>query len=67
MLPYCGKTLRVKDSVQQIIDEETGRMMKIPKDSLILEGAVCSGVRSTGRWFCPGRYTPSGARRGWSE
>lgn len=66
MLPYCGKTLRVKDSVQQIISEETGRMMKIPKDSLILEGAVCSGVRSTGRWFCPREIYPFW-REAWLE
>jgi hypothetical protein len=66
MLPYCGKTLRVKESVQQIINEETGRMMKIPKDSLILEGAVCSGVRSTGRWFCPREIYPFW-REAWLE
>lgn len=53
MLPYCGKTLRVKARVDRIIDEKTGRMMKIPKDCLILEGCVCSGERSLGRWFCP--------------
>jgi hypothetical protein len=53
MLPYCGRTLRVKDSVDRIIDDRTGRMLKIPKDSLILEGAVCSGKRTPGCWFCP--------------
>ena len=53
MLPYCGRTLRVKDRVDRLIDDKTGRMLKIPKDCLILEGAVCSGERSAGRWFCP--------------
>ena len=53
MLPYCGRTFRVKDRVRRIIDDKTGRMLKIPKDSLILDGVVCSGERSTGRWFCP--------------
>jgi hypothetical protein len=53
MLPYCGRTVRVKDTVDRIIDEKTGRMLKIPKDSLILEGAVCSGERTPGCWFCP--------------
>ena len=33
-------------------------MLKIPKDCLILEGAVCSGERSTGRWFCPREIYP---------
>jgi hypothetical protein len=58
MLPYCGRTLRVKDRVEQIIDDKTGRMLKIPKDCLILEGAVCSGERSAGRWFCPREIYP---------
>ena len=53
MLPYCGRTFRIKDRVRQIIDDKTGRMLNIPKDSLILDGVVCSGERSTGRWFCP--------------
>ena len=52
--------------MQQIIDEETGRMMNIPKDSLILEGAVCSGERSTGRWFCPRQIYPYW-REAWLE
>jgi len=66
MLPYCGRTLRVKDRVERIIDDKTGRMIKIPKDSLILEGAVCSGVRSTGRWFCPRQIYPFW-REAWLE
>src|SRR5262249_16026649 len=48
MLPYCGRTVRVKDTVNRIVDDKTGRMLKIPKDSLILEGAVCSGERTPG-------------------
>jgi hypothetical protein len=58
MLPYCGRTLRVKDRVQRIIDDRTGRMIEIPSDCLILEGAVCSGERSHGRWFCPREIYP---------
>jgi hypothetical protein len=58
MLPYCGRTVRVKDTVDRIIDEKTGKMLKIPKDSLILEGAVCSGERTPGCWFCPREIYP---------
>jgi hypothetical protein len=58
MLPYCGRTFRVKDRVERIIDDKTGRMLKIPKDCLILDGAVCPGERSTGRWFCPREIYP---------
>jgi hypothetical protein len=53
MLPYCGRTLRVKDRVQRIVDDRTGRMLTIAKDCIILDGSVCSGECSTGRWFCP--------------
>ena len=62
MLPYCGRTFRIKDRVRRIIDDKTGRMLNIPKDCLILEGAVCSGERSTGRWFCPRQDLPLLAR-----
>ena len=58
MLPYCGHTFRVKDRVDRIVDDKTGRMLKIPKDCLILDGAVCSGERSAGRWFCPREIYP---------
>jgi hypothetical protein len=58
MLPYCGRTFRVKDRVRRIIDDKTGRMLNIPKDSLILDGAVCSGERSPGCWFCPRQIYP---------
>lgn len=53
MLPYCGRTFRVKDRVQRIIDDKTGRMLNIAKDCIILEGVVCAGECSAGRWFCP--------------
>jgi hypothetical protein len=58
MLPYCGQTLRVKKRVDRLIDEKTGRMLRIPKDCIILEGPVCSGECSTGRWFCPREIYP---------
>jgi hypothetical protein len=58
MLPYCGGTYRVKDSVNRIIDERTGRMINISRDCLILEGVICSGERSVGRWFCPREIYP---------
>ena len=58
MLPYCGRTLRVKARVNRLIDEKTGRMLRIPKDCIILEGSVCSGECSTGRWFCPREIYP---------
>jgi hypothetical protein len=58
MLPYCGQTLRVKARVDRIIDETTGRMLRIPKDCIILDGPVCSGECTLGRWFCPREIYP---------
>jgi hypothetical protein len=53
MLPFCGDTFRVKDVVQKIVDDKTGRMLKFRKDCIILDGTVCSGERSLSCWFCP--------------
>jgi hypothetical protein len=64
MLRYCGKTLRVKARVNRIIDESSGRMLRIKKDCIILEGSVCSGECSTGRWFC-GREIYAYWREAW--
>ena len=58
MLRYCGRTLRVKARVNRLIDESTGRMVHIKRDCIILEGSVCSGECSTGRWFCPREIYP---------
>lgn len=66
MLPYCGRTFRIKQKVQRIIDDKTGRMLKIPKDCLILEGVVCSGERTPGNWFCPRQIYPFW-RESWLE
>ena len=58
MLPFCGHTFRIRDRVQRIIDDKTGRMLKIPKDCIILEGVVCSGELTPGNWFCPRQIYP---------
>ena len=53
MAPYCGGRYRVQDRVERIIDERNGQMLEIPSDCLILNGVVCSGEHSRGRWLCP--------------
>ena len=58
MLPYCGGQYRVRDRVERIIDERTGQMIEISSDCLILDGVVCSGEHSEGRWFCPRAIFP---------
>jgi len=58
MLPYCGRTLRVLQKVEKIIDERTGAMRTLPNDCWILEGAVCSGYLSRNRLFCTRHIYP---------
>jgi hypothetical protein len=64
MQRLCGQTFRVKARVNQIIDESTGRMIHMKRDCIILEGGVCSGECSTGRWFC-GREIYAYWREAW--
>jgi hypothetical protein len=58
MLPYCGRTMRVRDRVERVIDDKTGRMLNLRKDCLILEGSYCSGELTMGCWFCPRQIYP---------
>jgi hypothetical protein len=58
MIPYCGGRYRVQDRVQRIINERNGCMIELSSDCLILEGVVCRGEHSPGRWFCPRAIYP---------
>jgi hypothetical protein len=58
MVPYCGGRYRVQDRVQRIINERNGCMIELSSDCLILEGVVCRGEHSPGRWFCPRAIYP---------
>jgi hypothetical protein len=66
MKPYCGGRYRVRDRVERIIDEQTGQMIEISSDCLILDGVVCGGELSRGRWFCPRAIYPYW-REAWLE
>ena len=43
MLAYCGRRARVLRRIEKIIDEKTGRMLKIKRDTVILDGVICRG------------------------
>jgi hypothetical protein len=58
MLPYCGKSFRVLRRVERIVNEKTGRMIRMPNDCLILEGVTCGGCLSSNRLFCPRSIYP---------
>ena len=58
MLPYCGKTYTVKRPVRRFIDEASGEMIELKTDAVILDGVICQGYDSIGRWFCPRAIYP---------
>ena len=55
MLHYCGMQGRVLRRVEHIIDEQSGRMIHIKGDCIILDGVVCTG---TYHRSCPRRIFP---------
>jgi hypothetical protein len=60
MIPYCGKPARVNRHVKRIIDESTGKMIKLG-DCIVLENVVCQGIYHR---FCQRGY-PSYWRSAW--
>jgi hypothetical protein len=42
MLRYCGGEYRVLRRVERIINEETGEMMDLPGDCIVLDGVTCT-------------------------
>jgi hypothetical protein len=55
MLQYCGKRAKVLRRVEHIIDEQSGKMLHIKGDCIILEGVVCMGAYHRS---CPRRIYP---------
>jgi hypothetical protein len=58
MSPACGKRFRVKNRVDRLIDERTGKMIELKNDCIVLQGFVCKGDRSPGALFCPREAYP---------
>jgi hypothetical protein len=58
MMPHCGSEKRVLGRVDRIVDEKTGRLIRFPQASVILEGVACSGNLSPNRMFCPRAVYP---------
>jgi hypothetical protein len=55
MLPYCGKTFRVLRRVETIIEESSGRLVRLPGVCIVLEDVVCT---SHYRRWCPRSIFP---------
>jgi hypothetical protein len=58
----AGQTFRVSRRVDKLIDEKSGRMLRIKKDSIVLDGVSCMGTHHCNRLFCP-----RGALQFWRE
>jgi hypothetical protein len=52
-VPFCGGTYRVLSRVNNILDEKTGKMIRMKNASIILEGVYCQSRYSDCRMFCP--------------
>lgn len=66
MAPYCGGTFRVLARVHRIVDERTGRMLRMKTPCILLEGVVCRAQFNKRMIFCP-RATYSYWREIWLE
>ena len=55
MVRYCGRRFRVLRRIERIIDERTGRMLRLPRDCIVLTGVVCQGAYHL---FCPRAIYP---------
>ena len=53
MVRFCGKTMRVQNRVDRIINEGNGKMIELRNPCIILEGSWCSSDWSHCRRFCP--------------
>jgi hypothetical protein len=54
-LRYCGTRARVLRHVNRIVDEGTGKLIRLPNDCVILEGVVCPGDYHQ---YCPRSIYP---------
>jgi len=58
LVPYCGGTYRVLNSVTKIIDEKTGKMLEMKNPCIILDSVVCQARYSQCRMLCPKEMYP---------
>jgi hypothetical protein len=66
LVPYCGKTYRVKTRVEKFIDEKTGKMRHLRTPAVMLDGVTCKSRYCGQRMFCP-RSIHSWWREIWLE
>ena len=52
LVPYCGRTYRVRTRVEKFIDENSGILKKLRTPAVILEGVICQARFSSKRLLC---------------
>jgi len=53
MLRHCGNSHRVLYRVNRVIDERSGKMLKLRGDCVVLDNITCAGLDNKARLFCP--------------
>ncbi len=66
LVPYCGKTYRVRGRVTKLIGERTRKMVVMKNPCIILDSVVCQARYSPCRMFCPKEMFPYW-REAWLE
>ena len=54
-IKYCGQRARVRQIVERILDERTGKMVHFKGGCIVLEGVTCSGQYNQ---YCPRSIYP---------
>jgi hypothetical protein len=58
LVPYCGGTYQILRRVSKIIDEKTGKMVKMKNPCIVLDTVVCQARYSQCRMLCPKSMYP---------
>jgi hypothetical protein len=53
MVPYCDGVFPVRRRVRTIIEEQTGKMLSLKTEAIMLDGVYCQGRYSCHRMLCP--------------
>lgn len=53
MLAYCKSRFRVLQRIERLIDEKSGKMIRLSNDCIMLDGVTCAGDHSVNRRLCP--------------
>jgi len=65
-IQHVGRRFRVRGKVERLVDEHSGRLLRMKNDCVLLEDVICYGERTPGVWFCP-REFPVYWREAWLE